>query len=337
MKYNKKERLMNQGYIKINRDIADSDYWTKEKFTRGQAWIDLLLLTNTKDGFIIVSGEKINIKQGECRWSVRSLASRWKWSRGRVQRCVDEWSENEPLNGPPISQTKYNGITLISVLNYGKYQVVENENVTTKRATKRTTDVTTGKITSRDMCANMIMIDPKDRKGIKGIKGIKEKEDTINCILEKESCLTPISDPISPQESILKIKDIWNNFARECGLPKVIKLGKNRVEAIKKRSKEPEFDLNEIFENIRIAPFLLGKTKERFLANFDFVFFRKSEEGTFYYIKILEGNYKENFKSDEISKIVQEFSKGRKEDEIHELFKKCDDCGDVEMLPEGER
>ena len=50
-------------YIKLYRALATSPLWTKEPFTRGQAWADLLLLANYAPGHLRVRGNRIEIPQ----------------------------------------------------------------------------------------------------------------------------------------------------------------------------------------------------------------------------------------------------------------------------------
>ncbi|KKM27895.1 hypothetical protein LCGC14_1570130 [marine sediment metagenome] len=43
---------MHRGYIKLWRKLQNSSLWLDEKFTRGQAWVDLICLANHKNGYI---------------------------------------------------------------------------------------------------------------------------------------------------------------------------------------------------------------------------------------------------------------------------------------------
>jgi hypothetical protein len=54
---------MHRGYIKLWRRLKDSDLWLKEKFTRGQAWVDLLMLANHREGHIRKRGIRIDLKR----------------------------------------------------------------------------------------------------------------------------------------------------------------------------------------------------------------------------------------------------------------------------------
>lgn len=109
---------MKEGYIKLYRGLEDNPLWTFDVFSKAQAWIDLLLLTNHKPGHIrLKNGEIVQINRGECGWSMESLAKRWQWSRGKVKRFFD-YLKNEKM----IQQTDIPKVTIIKVLNYERFQ-----------------------------------------------------------------------------------------------------------------------------------------------------------------------------------------------------------------------
>ena len=68
------------GWVSIHRKLTNSDLWLSEKFTKGQAWIDLILLANHKKSVINIRGSQVVVERGEVGWSEEALASRWKWS-----------------------------------------------------------------------------------------------------------------------------------------------------------------------------------------------------------------------------------------------------------------
>lgn len=105
------------GWIKLHRKISTNDLWLSEKFTRGQAWVDMLMLANHTDGFIRSNGMKINIKRGQIGWSEMRLSERWRWSRGKVRRFLSEL-EDEKM----IIQQKNRRSPIVSVINYSSYQ-----------------------------------------------------------------------------------------------------------------------------------------------------------------------------------------------------------------------
>lgn len=79
---------------------------------------------------------------------------------------------------------------------------------------------------------------------------------------------------------------IWNEFAERHLLPKVIKGTPRRDAGIKRRIKDPMFDLPAIFKEIEMSDFLLGK-KTSWKVDFDFIFLSEHN-----YIKIMEGKYR---------------------------------------------
>lgn len=107
----------------MHRKIMDDPIWLADPFTRAQAWVDLLLLANHKDGYVRKRGIKIDLKRGDVGWSQRELAKRWKWSRGKVGRfmselCFSKSPKMIPQNGPQNN----NVIAYYSIINYDRYQ-----------------------------------------------------------------------------------------------------------------------------------------------------------------------------------------------------------------------
>ena len=110
---------MYRGYVKLWRRLQNSSLWKQEKFTRGQAWVDLIMLANHKPGYIRVRGIKVDIDRGQLAHSELTLAKRWKWSRGKVRRFLKELTSN-PVQ--QIEQQKNNLTSLINIINYDQYQ-----------------------------------------------------------------------------------------------------------------------------------------------------------------------------------------------------------------------
>lgn len=127
-------RRQDDGWISLNRKLmSDPMLWLSEPFSRGQAWIDLLLLAQWRDRGIY--------KAGTVYCSMLFFADRWKWSRGRVKRFLDKLESEGRIR----TETTKDGTTVL-IENWGKYQYVcatGPENGTTKRALNDTTDGTT--------------------------------------------------------------------------------------------------------------------------------------------------------------------------------------------------
>lgn len=106
-----------EGWIKLHRQIIEHPDYFSEPFTRVMAWIDLLMLANHKGMNMYVRGNKVEIKRGDTAIAQETLATRWKWSRTKVKRYLNELEKDRQ-----IVQQKSNVISTISVVNYDAYQ-----------------------------------------------------------------------------------------------------------------------------------------------------------------------------------------------------------------------
>ena len=78
------------GFTQIpNDEVFDDPLWTADKFTKGQALIDLYKLAQFKDGLVIKRGITIQLKPGQVGWSMESLRKRWRWGIGKVRRFLN--------------------------------------------------------------------------------------------------------------------------------------------------------------------------------------------------------------------------------------------------------
>lgn len=127
---------MAYGWISIHRKIQDNKIWEDKPFSRGQAWIDLLLLANHEDNKIIFNGSLFEIKRGEKITSLRKLSERWGWSITKVKKFLNLLSDENM-----ISYKSDNKKTTYSIVNYDVYQ--DNEN------TKSNTEVTQKEIKNK--------------------------------------------------------------------------------------------------------------------------------------------------------------------------------------------
>ena len=127
---------MSQGWIKLHRQLMDDHYWLSEPFTRGQAWVDILLQTNHAPGFFrTANGRRVDVIRGQCGMSQLTMSKRWQWSRGRVKRFLNELEKD----GNVIQQTVQQN-SLLSVCNYNKYQGPDSLDGTTDSTANDTTD-----------------------------------------------------------------------------------------------------------------------------------------------------------------------------------------------------
>lgn len=101
----------------VNRQLLQSDRWISEPFTRGQAWIDLCGLAQHKDSHVRIRGVRVEVKRGQLAYSQVTLAKRWRWSRGKVKRFLNELKMVQD-----IEQQNSEVTTLITIKKYDYWQ-----------------------------------------------------------------------------------------------------------------------------------------------------------------------------------------------------------------------
>lgn len=106
-----------EGYILLHRKMSENPLYLSEPFNRALAWIDLLLLANFKENYFYVRGVKVEVKRGQIGWGLDKLSTRWKWSRGKVERFLKDLETERQ-----IVRQKNNVTTLISIVKYEDYQ-----------------------------------------------------------------------------------------------------------------------------------------------------------------------------------------------------------------------
>lgn len=112
-----------EGWIRIYRQIKNSWIWKdKEPFDKRSAWIDLLLSVNHKSKIIPFENSFIEIERGQTLTSIKFLAERWKWSRHKVSDYLNQLEQDTM-----IVQVRDKRKTLISIVNYNKFQTIVEE------------------------------------------------------------------------------------------------------------------------------------------------------------------------------------------------------------------
>lgn len=119
-----------QGWISLHRQIFNNEFYFSERFTKVQAWIDLLLLANNKPATFFIRGNEVRLKRGELGYSIKTLSQRWKWNARTVDKFLQMLSKREM-----IQCRKNNITTVISINNYDYYQ--RNTSQTTTQTNRR--------------------------------------------------------------------------------------------------------------------------------------------------------------------------------------------------------
>ncbi len=109
------------GWVRLHRKLADHPIWTREKFTKGQAWVDLILLASYADHIAFQSTKAVTVKRGQVLTSQVNLAKRWRWNRETVRTFL-LLLKSTNMVAIETSKATDTGYTLITMLNYELYQ-----------------------------------------------------------------------------------------------------------------------------------------------------------------------------------------------------------------------
>ncbi len=108
-------------WVRLDRSLTNHPIWVRERFTRGQAWVDLILRASYKDHVALQGSRPIQVKRGQVLTSQVDLAARWKWDRETVHRFLQAL-ESLKMATTETSKATDTGYTLITLTNYDTYQ-----------------------------------------------------------------------------------------------------------------------------------------------------------------------------------------------------------------------
>ena len=108
---------MAQGWIKLHRSIREHWIWQDRPFSRGQAWVDMLLMANHKDNKVLVDGMPRLIRRGQFLTSLEKLGDNWGWDRRKVKRFLVALSNDGMLS---YEMSRHG--TVVTLINYDNFQ-----------------------------------------------------------------------------------------------------------------------------------------------------------------------------------------------------------------------
>ena len=246
--------------------------WYAERFSKGQAWVDLLLLANHRDKKILFNGDMITIQRGQYLTSMVKLAEKWKWSRPTVVKFLN-LLERDGM----ITRSSDNTKTLITIENYSVYQDISEDDLQPSLQPSL-------QPTLQDSCnpvdnpVNNPLYTNKNDKNIKNDKNDKNVKNDIR--LSK--------DNLCQTETVRRVVEEWNTLY-EYGIKPVSRLtsGTKRYDSLIARLRKYSVeDVMKAIDNIRHSDFLQGKHNGKpWQITFDWFVLPNN------FPKVLEGNY----------------------------------------------
>ena len=107
-------------YIKLMRSLKDKSYYSKDS-EKLHLWVHLLLTANWNDREEMLGGKPIICKAGQFTTGRKQLSKETGISESKIERLLTYFEKTEQQ----IEQRKTNTNRLISILNWDKYQVIE--------------------------------------------------------------------------------------------------------------------------------------------------------------------------------------------------------------------
>lgn len=111
-----------EGWIKIHRKMLENPIICKDSDYLS-VWIYLLLNATHKEIPALFKGEKITLHPGQLITGRKSMSNKLKISESKIYRIINEYKSEQQ-----IEQQTSNKNSLITILNWNKYQQSEQQN-----------------------------------------------------------------------------------------------------------------------------------------------------------------------------------------------------------------
>lgn len=276
------------GWIKIDTKI--SKHWLWQDAERLKWWLDILIMASWKDRKQLVGKQIVSLHRGQFIASLSFLCKRWGRSRSMVEPFLD-LLQGEGM----ISKEVDKNISIISVLNYEKYQARDGAEVDAhldadktfcKSISCRKADTYSDTHLDTHLEAHLEAIREEY---------IDSKDNNITLSsFHSDSVSDKMSEPPFPEMHLSKFIDFFNKEMdmQNAVIPRLRTIGGLRKNHILARCRE--FGKEAVAEMVRKAArsdFLNGKNPKGWVATFSWMILPNN------FPKVIEGNYDNKQKS----------------------------------------
>ena len=248
--------MNNAGWIKLHRSIKDSPKLIKA--TNLALWVYILLSVSHTEEKEFLCGKEIVLQPGQGVFSTPDLAKKLNVNITGIRRALD-WLESEHQ----IEQQKTTKGTVITVVNWDRYQNIEQQNEQ---------QMNNNRTTNEQQMNNLPII-----KRNKELKNVRSNNNNTNVLFVTHEC-----DEEEKNGKYQPIIDAWN----ELPITNIKSIRGTRLKMVQARLKEYTMDeFLSAISNIRSSPWLLGRNRQNWMITFDW--FVKPNN----FQKVYEGNY----------------------------------------------
>lgn len=111
------EQMKSKGYIKLHRTIFSHWVWKDKPFSKGQAWVDLVMMANYKANKFVLGNEIVEVERGQFITSELKLMERWGWGKSKTRGFLKVLEDDGMIIKKSDRQK-----TTINIINYPLYQ-----------------------------------------------------------------------------------------------------------------------------------------------------------------------------------------------------------------------
>ncbi|ABR47067.1 phage protein [Alkaliphilus metalliredigens QYMF] len=117
--------MNSKGWISLHRQMQNHWLWDDKPFSKGQAWMDLLMMANHQENKFLLGNELIKVERGSFVTSELKMIKRWGWSKTKLRNFFKLLEEDEMIMKKTDKKK-----TILTICNYNEYQTSENHKET---------------------------------------------------------------------------------------------------------------------------------------------------------------------------------------------------------------
>lgn len=110
---------MRGGVFAVARNLFDHEIFADEAFTEREAWIWIVKEAAWKPTRVRVGRHLVDLARGQCAFTTRFMAVKFKWSEAKVRRFLSKLKSDAMLTIDTTQQ-----VTRLTICNYNDYQKV---------------------------------------------------------------------------------------------------------------------------------------------------------------------------------------------------------------------
>ncbi len=190
-------------WILLYRQLTEHWVWDDKPYSKGQAWVDILLGCNHDEGKVNVKDKIIICKRGESVKCLKTWANRWGWTKSKVSRFLKLLISDSMIELKPEQNT-----THLKVLNYGVYQAkrITDETQTKHKRNANETQTALNNNDKKDNNENNEKKEARETPTPKVKKDVKHKHGEYNHVRLTEKQYDKLIEDFGKDELLLAIK-----------------------------------------------------------------------------------------------------------------------------------